>query len=101
MKRIDKKVADAYFKERTRHIIIYLLIGFVASFGVVLFAEPLSAMTINGFPFHYFMGAQGAIVIFIILLFVNAKVSDTIDKKYGIDESKNVQLSTGKSVEHS
>ncbi|WP_226671441.1 DUF4212 domain-containing protein [Metabacillus litoralis] len=100
MKKIEKKVADAYFKERTRNIIIYLIIGFLASFGVVLFAEPLSEITINGFPFHYFMGAQGAIVIFILLLFVNAKVSDSIDKKYGIDENKNVQLSAGKSVDH-
>ncbi|MBM7605346.1 putative solute:sodium symporter small subunit [Metabacillus crassostreae] len=100
MKKIEKKVADAYFKERTRNIIIYLLIGFVASFGVVLFAEPLSRITVNGFPFHYFMGAQGAIVIFILLLFVNAKVSDSIDKKYGIDENKNVQLSEGKTVDH-
>lgn len=100
MKKIEKKVADAYFKERTRNIIVYLLIGFLASFGVVLFAEPLSQFNINGFPFHYFMGAQGAIVIFILLLFVNAKVSDSIDQKYGIDEAKNEQLSAGKTLDH-
>ncbi|MGM0875072.1 MAG: DUF4212 domain-containing protein [Bacillota bacterium] len=100
MKKIDKKVADAYFKERTRNIVIYLIIGFLSSFGVVLFAEFFSTFSINGFPFHYFMGAQGAVVVFILLLFVNAKVSDSIDKKYGIDESKNEQLSAGKTLEH-
>lgn len=67
---------------------MYLVIWLVSSFGVVLFAESLSTITLNGFPFHYFMGAQGSIVIFIILLYINAKVSDGIDKKYGIDESK-------------
>jgi uncharacterized membrane protein len=46
------------------------------------------------------MGAQGAIIIFIILLFINAKVSDSIDKKYGIDESKNESLSYGKTLDH-
>lgn len=100
MKKIEKKVADAYFKERTRNIVIYLIIGFLSSFGVVLFAEFFSTFTINGFPFHYFMGAQGAIVIFILLLFVNAKLSDSIDRKYGIDESKNEQLSAGKTLDH-
>jgi putative solute:sodium symporter small subunit len=100
MKKIEKKVADAYFKERTRNIVIYLIIGFLSSFGVVLFAEFFSTFTINGFPFHYFMGAQGAVVVFILLLFVNAKVSDSIDRKYGIDESKNEQLSAGKTLDH-
>lgn len=100
MKKIDKKIADAYFKERTRNIAIYLILGFLVSFGAVLFAEPLSKFSINGFPFHYFMGAQGALLTFIIVLFLNAKLSDKIDKKYGIDESKNELISSGKTLDH-
>jgi putative solute:sodium symporter small subunit len=97
---MDKAVADRYFREKTRNMIIYFAIWFVVSYGVVLFAEPLSKITVNGFPFHYFMGAQGAVVTFIILLFVNAKVSDGIDRKYGIDEEKNEQLSSGRALDH-
>lgn len=100
MKKIDKKVADSYFREKTRNMIIYFAIGFLASFGVVFFAEPLSDISINGFPFHYFMGAQGAVLTFIILLFVNAKMGDVIDRKYGIDENKNEQISSGKVLDH-
>lgn len=100
MKKMDKSVADAYFRERTRNIVIYLIIWFIVSFGVVLFAEPLSTFTFLGFPFHYYMGAQGAIVTFIVLLFINAKISDKIDQKYGIDETKNEQLSIGNTLEH-
>jgi putative solute:sodium symporter small subunit len=100
LKKIDKKIADAYFRERTRLIIIYLIVWFLVSFGVVMFAEFFQTFTINGFPFHYFMGAQGAIVTFILLLFINAKVSDKIDKKYGISEEKNVQLSSGRTLDH-
>lgn len=100
MKKIDKSVADQYFREKNRFMILYFVIWFIVSYGVVLFAETLSNITINGFPFHYFMGAQGAVLTFIILLFVNAKVSDRIDKKYGIDEAENVKLSQGKTVDH-
>ena len=100
MKKIDKAVADAYFREKNRNIMIYLAIWFIVSFGTVLLAEPLSKFSIGGFPFHYFMGAQGAVLTFIILLFVNAKVSDQIDKKYGIDEARNIQLSAGKTMDH-
>lgn len=84
MRKIEKKDADAYFRLRTTLIVIYLLIGFLVSFGVVIFARELSGFTINGFPFHYFMGAQGSILTFILLLFINAIVSDRIDKKFGI-----------------
>jgi putative solute:sodium symporter small subunit len=100
VKKMDKAVADRYFREKTRNMMIYFAIWFVVSYGVVLFAEPLSKITVNGFPFHYFMGAQGAVVTFIILLFVNAKVSDGIDRKYGIDEEKNEQLSSGRALDH-
>ncbi|MBT2581331.1 sodium/substrate symporter small subunit [Planococcus sp. ISL-109] len=88
MRKIDKKQADSYFRIRTILITIYLLIGFVASFVVVFFAEELSGFTVNGMPFHYFMGAQGAILIFIILLFVNAIVNDRVDKKFGLDQDQ-------------
>ncbi|RLQ92447.1 sodium/substrate symporter small subunit [Planomicrobium sp. Y74] len=88
MRKIDKKEADAYFRLRTTLIMIYLAIGFTASFVVVFFAEELSGFTVNGFPFHYFMGAQGAVLIFIILLFINAIVNDQIDKKFGLTQQK-------------
>lgn len=100
MKKIDKSIADAYFKQRTRNIIIYLAIGFLVSFGVVAFAEAFQGMTFNGMPFHYGMGAQGAVLTFVILLFVNAIVSDKIDKKFGIDEKRNVAIGSGKTVDH-
>ena len=100
MKKIDKKVADSYFRTRSILIAIYLGIGFVVSFGVVLFAEPLSAIRFSGFTFNYYMGAQGAILIFIILLFVNAVVSDRIDKKYGIDDARNESIGKGSSIDH-
>lgn len=100
MKKIDKSVADAYFNTRKRHIMIYLSIWAIVSFGVVVFAESLSGFTVNRMPFHYFMGAQGAIIVFIILLFVNAVVSDKVDKEYGIDETENKRLSAGKSLDH-
>ncbi|TWT04230.1 DUF4212 domain-containing protein [Planococcus sp. CPCC 101016] len=88
MRKIDKKDADAYFRIRTTLVVIYLLIGFSASFGVVFFAEELSGFSVNGFPFHYFMGAQGAVLIFILLLFINAIVNDRIDKKFGLDQDR-------------
>ncbi|WP_173915567.1 DUF4212 domain-containing protein [Halobacillus sp. Marseille-Q1614] len=85
MRKIDRKHADAYFKARTTMIVIYLIIGLTASYGVVFFARELSAFSVLGIPFHYYMGAQGAVVTFIILLFINAIVGDKIDEKFGFN----------------
>ncbi len=85
MKKMDPAKAEAYFKYRTTMICIYLSIGFLASYVIVFFARDLSSITVLGIPFHYYMGSQGAVLTFIILLFVNAVMSDKIDKKFGFD----------------
>ena len=100
MKKIEKSKADAYFREKNTYMVIYFIIWAIVSYGVVLFAEPLSDVYFNGFPFHYFMGAQGALAVFVILLFVNAIVGDKIDKKYGIDNTKNESIGRRTTVDH-
>ena len=100
MRKIDKRVANGYFREKNTYMVIYFIIWAAVSYGVVLLAEPLSTIYFNGFPFHYFMGAQGALAVFIILLFVNAIVGDKIDKKYGINDKKNEEIGMGSTVDH-
>ncbi|RKD71180.1 putative solute:sodium symporter small subunit [Sinobaca qinghaiensis] len=100
MKKVEKKVADAYFKTRTTMIAIFLFIGFLVSFGIVFFAEFFSQFTFLGVQFHYYMASQGAVIVFILLLFLNAILNDRVDKKYGIDNDENVRISGGKTVDH-
>ncbi|MFJ7736867.1 DUF4212 domain-containing protein [Lysinibacillus sp. NPDC097287] len=100
MKKIDKKVADAYFREKNRYMVIYFTIWFLVSYVVVAFADSLTEIQFLGFPFHYFMGALGALFTFIVLLFVNAIVGDKIDKKYGIDDARNKEIGAKNMIEH-
>lgn len=100
MKKIDKKVADAYFREKNRYMFIYFTIWFLVSYVVVAFADSLTEIQFLGFPFHYFMGALGALFTFIVLLFVNAIVGDKIDKKYGIDDARNKEIGSKSMIEH-
>ncbi|SDI03709.1 putative solute:sodium symporter small subunit [Alteribacillus persepolensis] len=100
MKKVEKEVADRYFRTRTTLIIIFLGIGFLVSFGVVAFAEFFSQFTFLGVELHYYMGSQGAVVIFILCLFFNAVLSDRIDRKFGIDDEANTSISNGKTINH-
>jgi putative solute:sodium symporter small subunit len=98
MEKMDPQLVNKYVKEKTVYLCLYLFIWFAVSFGIVLFAEPFSQVTFNGLPFHYFMGAQGSIVTFIVLLFVNAKVSDRLDEKYGLVKRVEKVETSGKAV---
>ena len=100
MKKVDQKVADAYFREKNRYMFVYFAFLFLVSFVVVAFADYLTDFYILGFPFHYFMGAIGALFTFIVLLFVNAIVGDKIDKKYGIDDERNKEIRKKNMIDH-
>lgn len=97
MRKVEKKVADQYFRIRTVMVFSFIFIGFCASFGVVAFADTIheTGATIMGMPAHYYMGAQGAVIIFVVLLFLNAIISDQVDKKFGIDDKQNESISGG------
>jgi putative solute:sodium symporter small subunit len=100
VRKIDKSQADAYFREKNMYMVLFFGIWFIVSFGAAAFADSLTEFEIFGFPFHYFMGAIGALLTFIILLFANAIVGDRIDKKYGIDDKRNEEISSGKVLDH-
>ena len=100
MKKVDQKVADAYFREKNRYMLVYFAIWFLVSYVVVAFADSLTEFQFLGFPFHYFMGAIGALFTFIVLLFVNAIVGDKIDKKYGIDDERNKEIGAKNMIDH-
>ncbi len=100
MKKIDKKVADAYFREKNRYMYVYFAIWFLVSYVMVALADSLTDIQFLGFPFHYFMGAIGALFTFIVLLFVNAIVGDKIDEKYGIDHARNEELGAKNMIDH-
>ena len=80
-------------------IVIFLIIGFLVSFGVVAFAEFFSQFKFLGVELHYYMGSQGAVLIFILCLILNAVLSDRIDRKFGIDDKISVNISNSKNIE--
>ena len=64
---------------------IWAIAGYVLS---IFLAEPLNEFTVYGFPIAFWFAQQGAIVIFVILIFVYAWRMDHIDHAYGVDEEE-------------
>jgi putative solute:sodium symporter small subunit len=63
---------------------IWLLVGPVMS---ILFVEPLNRFSIGGVPFGFWMGQQGAIYVFVALIFVNAWLADRQDEEFDVHET--------------
>jgi len=57
-----------YWRFNVTLISVLMLIGFAVSFVVPLFARALSSVRVAGFRLPFYLGAQGAILIYLLLI---------------------------------
>ena len=76
-----------YWKKNVQYLLILLSIWFVVSYGCgILFADALNHIQIGGFKLGFWFAQQGAIYVFVILIFVYVALMNKLDKKYDVDE---------------
>jgi putative solute:sodium symporter small subunit len=84
---MTKSNAKAYWKENIRYVIILLAIWFLVSYGAgILFKDALNQIKVGGFKLGFWFAQQGAIYVFVVLIFVYVRIMNKLDKKYGYDE---------------
>jgi putative solute:sodium symporter small subunit len=76
----------AYWKENQRLIIILLTIWFAVSYLPVLIVNQLNSIVIAGFPLGYYMGSQGSLIVFVVMIFYYAYAMNKLDEKYGVSD---------------
>lgn len=59
-----------YWRFNVALIGVLLTIGGVVSFGVPLIAQRFGHVRVAGFPLPFYVGAQGAILVYVALIFV-------------------------------
>jgi len=75
-----------YWRQNLRLTGMLLAIWFVATFVVGWFARDLQSFTVMGFPFSFYMAAQGALLIYVALVGYYAYRMDKLDRKYDMQE---------------
>lgn len=76
-----------YWKRNLRYLLILLLIWFTVSYGCgILFVDELNMIKIGGFKLGFWFAQQGAIYIFVILIFVYVHLMNKLDKEHNVDE---------------
>lgn len=68
---------------RTRRLTVALgLIWFMTTFGTIFFARELSRFTLFGWPFSYYMVAQGTTLIYLAIVGAYAWRMRRLDRRY-------------------
>jgi putative solute:sodium symporter small subunit len=76
-----------YWHKNLRITGILLAIWFIVTFVVSYYARELS-FKFFGWPFSFWMGAQGALVIYILIIGYYARYMGKLDVEYGVEESE-------------
>ncbi len=78
----------AYWRANLRVMGILLSVWFGVSYGLgILLVEPLNRIHIGGFPLGFWFAQQGAIYVFVVLIFIYACWMDRIDARFGADRA--------------
>jgi len=77
----------AYWSRSRGLTICLLVVWFSVTFGVTFFARELT-FTVLGWPFSFYMAAQGCLVIYLLLILVYATRLHRLDVEYGMQEDE-------------
>lgn len=81
--------AQRYWKQNLIYLVILLFVWFVVSFGAgILFKDVLDTISIAGFPLGFWFAQQGAIYMFVLLIFIYVYLMNRLDKKFGYDDAQ-------------
>lgn len=83
----DKTSSNAYWAANIRVITISMVIWFVCSFGLGIILRPaLSGISIGGADLGFWFAQNGAIYVFLVLIFAYAAKMNKLDKEHGVEE---------------
>jgi len=77
-----------YWRKNLTITVILLFIWFVITFVIGYYARELHEVTILGFPFAFYMGAQGSLIIYVILIWYYARYMNNLDRVYDVHEGE-------------
>jgi putative solute:sodium symporter small subunit len=78
---------DEYWRRNLNITAILLAIWFVVTFVVGWFARDLS-FNFFGWPFSFYMGAQGSLIIYCVIIWFYARYMNNMDIEYGVQEGE-------------
>ncbi len=66
---------------------ILLAIWFVVTFVVAYFARDLT-FNFFGWPFSFWVGGQGALIVYVLMIWYYARTMNRLDQEFGVAEGE-------------
>ncbi len=66
---------------------VLLAIWFIVTFVVAYFARDLT-FNFFGWPFSFWVAAQGALVVYVLIIWFYARYMNRLDQEYGVAEAE-------------
>jgi putative solute:sodium symporter small subunit len=84
---MEGKSHKDYWRKNLRYLLILLTIWFAVSYGCgIILADQLNQFNFMGFPLGFWFAQQGAIYVFVILIFVYVRLMNKLDHEFDVDE---------------
>lgn len=77
-----------YWQRNLRMTGLLLAIWFVVTFVFSYFARELNEIVFMGFPLGFYFGAQGSLVIYVVIIWYYAHYMNNLDQEYGVHEGE-------------
>ena len=74
-----------YWQKKLRITLVLMLIWFFVTYVVGYFARDLN-FTFFGWPFSFWVGAQGALVVYVVIIWYYARTMNRLDQEHGVAE---------------
>jgi putative solute:sodium symporter small subunit len=74
-----------YWRKTLRITGVLLAIWFVVTFVVAYFARDLT-FNFFGWPFSFWVAAQGALIVYVLIIGFYARYMNKLDQEYGVAE---------------
>ena len=75
-----------YWRKNLNLTAVLLVIWFLVTFVMAWYARPLAQINFFGWPFSFYMAAQGSLIVYVVLIYVYAKKMRKLDLEYNVDE---------------
>lgn len=86
---MENEKMKKYWRKNLFYLSILLSIWFTVSYlAGIIFVESLNTIKLGGFPLGFWFAQQGAIYIFVILIFVYVWLMNKLDKEFDVDEKE-------------
>ena len=87
MSQLTEEQAAAYWKRNQSLMIKLLVVWFVVSFGFgILLVDVLNQIPLGGYKLGFWFAQQGAIYVFVVLIFYYTRKMGQLDREFNVDE---------------